>query len=226
MEKSVLLSEEKIVNRIYFVRGKRVMLDRDLAEMYDVLTKVLNQAVKRNLRRFPDDFMFQLTQGELENLISQFVISSSNGETPNLKSQTVTSSSNSVSNDLIFQSGISSLRKEAWGGTRKLPYVFTEQGVAMLSSVLKSDTAIDVNIQIIRVFTRMRELFISQKDVVMKIEKLEKAVLEQNSKIGEHDEAIREVFDVLKQLMRTEEEHTQQKEVPIKKVGYKRKSED
>ncbi len=223
MEKSVLLSEEKIVNRIYFVRGKRVMLDRDLAEMYGVLTKVLNQAVKRNQRRFPDDFMFQLTQEELENLISQFVISSSNGETLHLKSQIVTSSAKSISPELMLQTGISSLRKEAWGGTRKLPYVFTEQGVAMLSSVLKSDTAIDVNIQIIRVFTRMRELFISQKDVVLKIEKLEKAVLEQDSKIGEHDEAIREVFIVLKQLMRTDEEQAQPK--PVKKVGYKRKDE-
>ena len=78
MESSVLVSEEKIVNRIYYVRGKRVMLDRDLAEMYEVLTKVLNQAVKRNIRRFPDDFMFQLTREELDHLISQFVISSLN----------------------------------------------------------------------------------------------------------------------------------------------------
>ncbi len=223
MEKLVLVSEEKIVNRIYFVRGKRVMLDRDLAEMYGVLTKVLNQAVKRNLRRFPDDFMFQLSQDELENLISQFVILSSNGEISNLKSQFVTSSSKTISRELMVQTGISSLRKEAWGGTRKLPYVFTEQGVAMLSSVLKSDTAIDVNIQIIRVFTRMRELLISQKDVVSKIEKLENAVLDQNSKIGKHDEAIREVFVVLKQLMRTEAEQEQPE--PIKKVGYKRKGE-
>jgi hypothetical protein len=184
MEKSILVSEEKIVNRIYFVRGKRVMLDRDLAEMYGVLTKVLNQAVKRNLRRFPDDFMFQVTQEELDNLISQFVISSSTGDVSNLKSQFVTSSLKSISPELIVQTGISSLRKEAWGGTRKLPYMFTEQGVAMLSSVLKSDTAIDVNIQIIRVFTRMRELFISQKDVVLKIETWKKLCLSKTQKSG------------------------------------------
>jgi hypothetical protein len=110
MEKSVLVSEEKIVNRIYFVKGKRVMLDRDLAEMYEVPTKVLNQAVKRNLRRFPDDFMFQLTRDELDNLISQFVVASSKGEAAILKSQFVTSSSNDISPDLIFQTGMSSLK--------------------------------------------------------------------------------------------------------------------
>ncbi|HET6991437.1 MAG TPA: ORF6N domain-containing protein [Bacteroidia bacterium] len=203
MEKTSLLSEEKIVNRIYLIRGKKVMLDRDLAEMYGVVTGNLNKAVKRNLRRFPDDFMFRLTVEEFENLKSQFVTSSSGQKDPNL----------------IFQSGISSLKgKVAWGGTRILPYVFTEQGIAMLSSVLNSDTAIDVNIQIIRVFTRIREVLLSQKEMVLKIEKLEKKVLEQNSKVGQHDEEIRRIFLVLKQFIKTNSE-------PMKKVGYKRKNE-
>lgn len=197
MEETVLLSEEKIVSRIYFIRGKKVMLDRDLAEMYGVVTGHLNQAVKRNLRRFPDDFMFQITVEEYETLISQFVIS-------NLRSQFVTS------------------KKEARGGARKLPYVFTEQGVAMLSSVLNSNTAIDVNIQIIRVFTRMREVLLSQKDLVLKIEKLEKAVLEQDVRGGKHEEEIREIFLVLKGMAETEEIP----EPPMKKVGYKRKGEE
>lgn len=197
MEKTVLVSEEKILNRIYVIRGKKVMLDRDLAEMYGVVTGHLNRAVKRNLRRFPDDFMFRLTENEYQSLISQSVIS-------NLK----------------CQSGISSSEaKAAWGGLRKAPYVFTEQGVAMLSSVLNSDTAIDVNIQIIRVFTRIREVLLSQKDVVLKIERLEKKVLEQNTKVGQHDEEIRRIFLALKRFVQSNSE-------PRKKVGYKRKEEE
>lgn len=109
-----------IQNKIYEIRGQKVMLDRDLAEMYGVETRVLNQAVKRNIERFPEDFMFQLTENEFQNLISQFVTSS-------------------------------------WGGIRKLPNVFTVQGVAMLSSVLRSETAIQVNIAIVRAFVAIRQ---------------------------------------------------------------------
>lgn len=119
-ELQVLVAEQKILNRIYVIRGEKVMLDRDLAEMYGVETRVLNQSIKRNLNRFPKDFMFQLSEKEFKDLISQNVTSS-------------------------------------WGGTRKLPNAFTEQGVAMLSSILNSDTAIAVNIRIIRVFSRLRE---------------------------------------------------------------------
>lgn len=109
----------RIESLIYEIRGHKVMLDRDLAKLYRVETKVLNQAVKRNLKRFPEDFMFRLTQQEYEILKSQFVTSS-------------------------------------WGGTRKLPFAFTEQGVAMLSSVLRSDTAISINIRIMRAFVAIR----------------------------------------------------------------------
>ncbi|OGC82179.1 MAG: hypothetical protein A2V81_01620 [Candidatus Abawacabacteria bacterium RBG_16_42_10] len=115
----VFVPLELIENKILLLRGKKVMLDRDLATLYGVKTHVLNQAVRRNLKRFPSDFMFQLTQTEAKNLISQFVISS-------------------------------------WGGLRKYPFVFTEQGVAMLSGILSSDRAIAVNIQIMRTFTKLR----------------------------------------------------------------------
>ncbi len=114
-----------IQSKIYVIRGQRVMLDRDLAELYQVTTGNLNKAVKRNIKRFPSDFMFQLTEGEFELL----------------------------KNNLIFQNGTSS-----WGGTRKLPYAFTEQGLAMLSGILNSDVAIDVNINIMRAFVAIRRM--------------------------------------------------------------------
>ena len=113
-----------IQSKIYVIRGCKVMLDFDLAEMYQVETRVLNQSVKRNMKRFPDDFMFQLTKTDFNNLMSQFVISS-------------------------------------WGGTRKLPYAFTEQGVAMLSGLLNSDVAISVNISIMRAFVAVRQLILN-----------------------------------------------------------------
>jgi len=116
---------QTIQSKIYEIRGQRVMLDRDLAELYQVTTGNLNKAVKRNIRRFPPDFMFQLTQDEFNKLRS----------------------------DLIFQNGTSN-----WGGTRKLPYAFTEQGLAMLSGVLTSDIAIDVNISIMRAFVAIRRM--------------------------------------------------------------------
>ncbi|MBY0433397.1 MAG: ORF6N domain-containing protein [Cyclobacteriaceae bacterium] len=151
------------------------MLDRDLAELYNVTTGNLNKAVKRNLLRFPDDFMFQLTEKEFKNL--------------------------------IFQNGTS-----GWGGTRKLPYAFTEQGVAMLSSVLNSERAVLVNIHIIRVFTRMREMLSTHKDVLLKLEQLERKVVKQ-------DDDIKLIFDYLKELLSPKTE-------PIRKIGFKHSKED
>ncbi len=153
-----VIPDEVIINKIYFIRSEKVMLDRDLAELYDVSTKVLNQAVKRNLRRFPSDFMFQLTKDEFESLMSQFVTS------------------------------------KGRGGVRKLPFAFTEQGVAMLSSVLNTGIAIEVNIRIIRIFTRMRSLLMTNKDILMKLEKLEKDVLKSK-------EDIETVFQHLRALL-------------------------
>ena len=119
---------QNIQSKIYEVRGVKVMLDKDLAELYQVTTGNLNKAVKRNIKRFPSDFMFQLNKEEFEKL----------------------------RNDLIFQNGTSS-----WGGTRKLPYAFTEQGLAMLSGLLNSDIAINVNISIMRAFVAMRQMAVS-----------------------------------------------------------------
>ncbi len=156
----VKVSEEDILEKIYSIRGLKVMLDKDLAEMYGVEVRVLNQTVKRNASRFPPDFMFQLTEPEFKSLISQIVIS----------------------------------KKKGRGGTRKLPYAFTEQGVAMLSSVLNSETAIQVNIQIIRLFTKMKELILDNKDLWMKIEKIEQNLVK-------HDDEIKAIFDYLKKLL-------------------------
>jgi hypothetical protein len=169
-----LLPDQTVLSKIYIIRGQKVMIDQDLAELYKVETKILNQSVKRNIERFPSDFMFELTAAEYGNLKSQFVTSS-------------------------------------WGGRRKLPFAFTEQGVAMLSSVLKSQKAIKVNIQIIRVFTRMRQLILSNKEILLKLEQLEKQSTKQNSDI-------KIIFSALKQLLTPPP-------LPRTKIGYKRSNE-
>ncbi|MBU3933892.1 MAG: ORF6N domain-containing protein [Candidatus Omnitrophica bacterium] len=149
-----LISAEKIGNKIFQIRGKRVMLDRDLAELYQVPTKALIQAVKRNRSRFPRDFMFQLSKKEFANLRSQFVTSS-------------------------------------WGGRRYLPYTFTEQGVAMLSSVLNSERAIKVNIQIMRAFVNLRRIALTHVGLKRKIESMEK----------KYDVQFQIVFKAIKRLI-------------------------
>jgi len=164
--KNSLIPLEKIENKIYLIRGKKVMIDADLAELYGVQTKVLLQSIKRNLDRFPEDFMFQLVKDEYESLRSQIVTSS-------------------------------------WGGRRYLPYAFTEQGVSMLSSVLNSKQAIQVNIQIMRTFTKLREMIESHKDLKKKIEEIE----------SKYDKQFQMVFEAIKHLI----------EEPIKskrKVGF------
>ena len=153
-----IIPEERIERKIYLIRGKKVMLDRDLAALYQVETRVLNQAVSRNRERFPEDFMFSLNREEIMNL-SQIVISSGIKHAPNVN-------------------------------------VFTEQGVAMLSSVLRSKRAIQVNIQIMRVFTKLRELMISHKDLARKIEQLEE-------KFRKHDEQFVIVFDAIKKILQS-----------------------
>lgn len=146
-EFEIALPEEAVLAMIYVIRGKKVILDKDLAALYGVETKALKQQVKRNPERFPEDFMFELTMEEFKNL----------------RSQNVTSS---------------------WGGSRFQPMAFTEQGVAMLSSVLNNRQAIVVNIQIIRAFIKMRELISTHKDILQKLEWLEKNDLGQNEKIA------------------------------------------
>jgi hypothetical protein len=163
------ISTDIIASKILEIRGKKVMLDRELAKLYGVSTKVLNQAVKRNINRFPDDFMFKLTGVEKEKVVTicDYL------ENRNLRSQIVTSS---------------------WGGIRYLPYVFTEQGVAMLSSVLNSERAIRVNILIMRAFVKLREILLTHKDLAIKVEALER-------KYADHDEKIKMIFEAIKQLL-------------------------
>jgi ORF6N domain len=174
--KGLMLPDELVMNKIYLIRGQKVMIDRDLAELYQVETRVLNQAIRRNIDRFPKDFMFQLTEKEFDNWKSQIVISNSEKM-----------------------------------GLRKRPLAFTEQGVAMLSSVLNSETAIRVNIQIIRVFTKMRELLSTNKDILLQLEKMEK-------KLTGHDDDIQLIFKYLKQLLTPPQS-------PRPKIGFKRKNE-
>jgi len=172
----VAVPEEIIMNKIYLVRDQKIMLDRDLAELYGVLTGNLNKAVKRNIKRFPKDFMFQLTKEEFENLKFQFGTSS-------------------------------------WGGTRNLPYAFTEQGVAMLSGILSSDRAINVNIQIMRIFTRARQLLTANLSVKLEIDEIKK-------KLQNQDKNIELVFSYLDELIEKQENPQ-----PRRQIGYKRQNE-
>ena len=179
--KNLIIPEELIENRIFLLRGKKVMFDRDLARLYGVKTMVLNQAVKRNIDRFPEDFMFQLTKEEMEIWRSQIVTS---GYDSSLRSQIVISKR---------------------GGRRYNAFVFTEQGVAMFSSVLKSNQAIRVNIQIMRTFTKIREMIISNKALREKIEAMEQ----------KYDSKFKVVFDVIKRLV---DKDTIE---PVKIVGFR-----
>lgn len=183
MAKAIIVQDALIENKIYFIRGQKVMLDKDLAELYNVLTGNLNKSVKRNLGRFPEDFMFQLSAEEYKNL--------------------------------MFQIGISS-----WGGNRKMPYAFTEQGVAMLSSVLNGKNAIEVNIRIIRIFTKLREILNTHKDVLLKLEKLEKHLITHGSYIKKHDEEIEAIFELIDELRAKKEV----KLPSISPIGFKTKS--
>lgn len=168
----LVIPEEIVMNKIYFIRGHKVMLDSDLAELYNVETRSLNQAVNRNKDRFPNDFMFQLTEKEWENLKSQFVISS-------------------------------------WGGRRTQPYVFTEHGVLMLSSVLSSRRAIQLNILIMRVFTRIRQMLTDNTELRLAIEKLER-------KSENNTQNIEVVFKYFDELLEKKDNPK-----PRKAIGYK-----
>jgi hypothetical protein len=172
-----IAASRPVKDLIHVIRGQKVMLDRDLAGLYGASTGVLNQAVRRNLDRFPDDFMFQLTRHEAENL----------------KSQTVTSS---------------------WGGRRKLPSVFTEHGVAMLAGVLRSERAVQMSIGIIRIFVRMRELIESNKEIAVRVEKLERS----------HDRSASVIEILVEDIDRLAHEVKQMKALPPmtkRKIGFK-----
>lgn len=168
-----LIADEEIVSKIYVIKGKKVMLDKDLAVMYNVTTGNLNKAVKRNIGRFPGDFMFQLNEEEFQ--------------------------------DLIFQIGISN---QGRGGSRKRPYAFTEQGVAMLSGVLNSEIAIQVHIRILRIFTKLREILLTHQDILMKLERLENTVTTNSNEI-------QTIFAALKQLLVTDQQKNR------RRIGFK-----
>jgi phage regulator Rha-like protein len=164
------LPTEAIEKSIYLIRGQKVMLSTHIAQLYGVEPRSLVQAIKRNIQRFPEDFMFQLTSEEFDALKSQIVISS-------------------------------------WGGLRRArPYAFTEQGVAMLSSVLRSERAIEVNIAIMRVFVRLRQMLATHKELATKLAELE-------NRLKDHDEQILAIFDAIRALMTTPEK-------PKKKIGF------
>jgi len=161
-----IVPHERIENRIFLIWGKKVMLDRDLADLYGVKTSYLNRQVRRNIDRFPSDFMFQLTSKEYNNLICHF-------GTSNLKSQSVISS---------------------WGGVRKLPFAFTEHGILMLSSVLNSPRAVHVNIQIMRAFVRLRQILAGNKELAEKLKELENKVEGHDADIKAIFDAIKELM--------------------------------
>lgn len=170
-----LMLNEVVEQKIFLVRGKRVMLDKELANLYGVSAKVLNQAVRRNIYRFPEDFMFRLSQVEFKNLRYQFGTSS-------------------------------------WGGRRYLPYVFTEQGVAMLSSILNSKRAVLVNIQIVRAFVKLREVLSTHKKLAEKLGLLER-------RVGKHDKKIRAIFQTIQELI---EAPPPPEEPPKRRIGFHR----
>ena len=172
MSNQIAIPDEIITNKIFLIKNKKVLLDQDLAILYNVETKRLNEQVQRNIKRFPADFMFQLSADEFKNLKSQFATSS-------------------------------------WGGRRSPPYTFTEQGVAMLSGILNSDRAINVNIQIMRVFTRVREILLDSLSVQIEIEEIKK-------KLKNQDKNIDLVFSYLDELI-----EKQEKPDPRKQIGYR-----
>lgn len=166
---NTLIAEERVLHKIYLIRGHKVMLDSDLAELYEVEVKRINEQVKRNIERFPSDFMFQLTENEQEILKSQIATSS-------------------------------------WGGKRKLSYVFTEHGVLMLSSVLNSKKAIQVNILIMRIFIKVRQMLMDNSELRIAIDQLRRET-ESNSK------SIEQIFDQLDRFIT-------EKQIPMNKIGF------
>ena len=189
--RKAIIPIDRIAQRIHLFRGQKVMLDFDLAALYGVATKVLNQAVKRNRGRFPDDFMFQLSAGETANLKSQFVISSSQDV---VDKRFLRNRSQIVTGPLKHRE------------LRSRPFAFIEQGVAMLSSVLNSERAVKVNIAIMRAFVKLRETLETNRELARKFSELEK-------RVGKHDEEIAAILEAIRQLMAPPEK-------PRREIGF------
>jgi len=176
MAKNLAIPDEAVMNKIYLIRGHKVMLDRDLATLYGVMSIRLREQVRRNQERFPENFMFQLNEKEAGHMVSQNAIPS----------------------------------KKHLGGS--LPYAFTEHGVLMLANVLKSEQAMKMSIRIIEIFVKLRETLLTNKDILLKLEQLER-------KAVKHDDEIKVIFKYLKELLTPQAE-------PMRKVGFKRKGEE
>jgi phage regulator Rha-like protein len=188
--KVAVIPVERIESKIFYIRGRKVMFDKDLAELYGVTTKRLNEQVKRNKKRFPDeDFMFQLTKSEAENWRSQIV----------------------DPDEEFLRSQFATLKTGRGKHIKYLPYVFTEFGVAMLSSVLNSERAIQINILIIKTFTRIRELVASNKELREKVEEMEHRY---EKRFGVHDKQMKEIFAAIQKLLMPPEES------PKRRIGF------
>jgi len=175
MAESFRITETLIESKIYLIRGQKVMLDVDLAEMYGVETRALKQAVRRNIERFPEDFMFEVTKEESDTLLRSQFVTLKRGE-----------------------------------HIKYLPFAFTEHGVLMLSSVLRSEQAVQVNIQIMRVYSKMKELLMTHKDILLKLEQLEQ-------KTDKHDDQIQLIFSYIKKLVEQPKEDTRTERIGFKK---------
>ena len=182
MPEIINISEDLILNKIYLIRGQKVMLDRDLAAMYGVETRRLNEQVKRNIKRFPDRFMFKINEKEIEYMVSQNAIPS----------------------------------KQILGGS--FPNVFTEHGVLMLANVLKSDRAMEVSIRIIDVFINLREMILKNKDILIKLEQIDKKIIHLGLDIKTHDNEIETLFELIDEI-RKEREKLNNKSP--KRIGFK-----
>ncbi|MDB4919963.1 ORF6N domain-containing protein [Mucilaginibacter sp.] len=187
-----MIAIQSIQNRIYEIRGERVMLDMDLAALYEVETRILNQSVKRNIKRFPEDFMFQLSTAEWQNMSSQNV---------------TTYPGNNPSSQFVMMD----LPKNRAG--KYLPYAFTEQGVAMLSGILNSDTAINMNIAIMRAFVAIRRLTLNQMDLKEQLQEIKE-------RLGEHDVQLNQIYDAMENLM--DEKIAQKKWDDRERIGFKK----
>ncbi|CAN5886532.1 ORF6N domain-containing protein [soil metagenome] len=184
---------QSIQNRIYEIRAERVMLDFDLAQLYEVETKALNQAVKRNIKRFPPDFMFRLTLAEWQGV----------------RSQSVTAPESNVS----LRSQIVTLKTGRGQHSKYTPYAFTEQGVAMLSGVLNSDKAINMNIAIMRAFVEIRRVLLQQSDLKTQLKEIK-------DRLGEHDVQLNQIYDAMENLL--DEKAAQKKWEDRERIGFKK----
>ena len=196
---------QTIQNRIYEIRGERVMLDFDLAQLYEVETKVLNQAVKRNIKRFPEDFLFQLTKEEFEALRFQ-IETLENADS--LRSQIVT-----LENNTSLRSQFASLKTGRGKHSKYTPYVFTEQGVAMLSGILHSDKAINMNIAIMRAFVEVRKIFLQKIDIREQFKEIKE-------RLGEHDVQLNQIYDAMENLL--DEKAAERKWEERERIGFKK----